>query len=103
MAVSVGWGYTWGHAQDAGLPTGRLYERLKSRGDAFNVSNVLQRALEEALSELDWQEALGVAIRGYEAKHGRITAKDIAAQQAADRAAARRSRPPRGRGKNRAA
>jgi hypothetical protein len=80
-----------------------LYERVKARGDAFNVSNVLQRALEEALSELDRREALDAAVRAYEAKHGRITAKQMAMREAADRAAARRPKLHRGRSKKRAA
>lgn len=80
-----------------------LYERVKARGDAFNVSSILQKALEASLAELDRREALDVAIRAYESEHGRITAKEVAMQEAADRAAARRPRLHRGRRKRRAA
>jgi post-segregation antitoxin (ccd killing protein) len=80
-----------------------LYERVRARGEGFNVSGVLQRALEETLAELDRREALDAAIRAYEAKHGRISAKEVAMQEAADRAAARRPRVHRGRSKKRAA
>ena len=80
-----------------------LYERVKARGDAFNVSSVLQRALEESLAELDRREALDEAIRRHEAKHGRIAAREVAAQEAADRAAVRRPRLRKGRSRRKAA
>jgi Arc/MetJ-type ribon-helix-helix transcriptional regulator len=80
-----------------------LYQRVKARGDAFNVSSVLRKALEESLAELDRREALDAAIRVYESGHGRIGSKEIARQEAADRAAARRPSLRRGRGKKRAA
>lgn len=80
-----------------------LYDRLKARGDSFNVSSVLQRALEESLAELDRREALDAAIRSYETKHGRITAEEVATQEAADGATARRPKLHRRRGNKSAA
>jgi hypothetical protein len=72
-----------------------LHEKVKARGASINVSSILQDALREALADLDRREALGVAIRGYEAEFGKITEADIAAQEARDRTAARRPAPRR--------
>jgi hypothetical protein len=80
-----------------------LHARVKKRGDALNVSAILQRALEESLDELDRRKALDAAIRAYERRHGRIRPEDVAARVAADRAAARRPKLPRSRSKKKAA
>jgi len=82
------------------LPAG-LYDRVKAHGSAINVSSILQGALEEALAHLDRRKALDVAIRAYEAKHGRITDEEVEAQMVRDRAAARR--PARRRSRRKAA
>jgi hypothetical protein len=78
-----------------------LYARVKRRGAAINVSSILQRALAEAIAEAERQEALDSAIRAYEGKHGEISQRAMDAQEARDRAAARR--PSRRRPRKKAA
>jgi post-segregation antitoxin (ccd killing protein) len=68
-----------------------LYEKVKER-PSLNVSNLLQRALEEELAELERREALESAVLAYERKHGKISPAAIARQKTRDAAAARRSR-----------
>ena len=78
-----------------------LHERVRMRSDRLNVSNVLQRALERELAELERREALAEAVSAYEAKHGRFTPEEHAALEAKDRTRVRR---PKGvRRKTRAA
>ncbi len=74
-----------------------LYARAKSRGEKFNVSGVLQAALEETLDELDRQDALARAVASFETDRGAFTATELAAQQKADETAARAVRPRRRR------
>jgi post-segregation antitoxin (ccd killing protein) len=81
-----------------------LHERVKARGDALNVSGVLQRALEEELATLARREALGEEVRAYEARRGSFTDDEVAALAARDRAEAEaRRRRSRRRTKTRAA
>lgn len=61
-----------------------LHERVRKRADRLNVSNVLQRALEEELAELERREALDRAVSAYEAKHGKLTAAELRARKARD-------------------
>jgi post-segregation antitoxin (ccd killing protein) len=67
-----------------------LYDRVKARGDRLNVSSILQGALEQALAELERRDALDAALRRYESRRGRFSQDDLAAQEARDRASARR-------------
>ena len=78
-----------------------LYDKVKARGASINVSSILQDALGEALAERERREALEAAIRAHEAERGEIGEAEIAAQEARDRAAARR--PSQRRAKARAA
>jgi hypothetical protein len=78
-----------------------LHERVRMRSDRLNVSNVLQRALEVELAELERREALDKAVSAYESKHGRFTAAELRAREAKDRGRVRRARA--GRRRSRAA
>jgi post-segregation antitoxin (ccd killing protein) len=69
-----------------------LHARVRSRSDRLNVSNVVQRALEHELAELDRRDALDKAVSDYEAKHGRFTPAELRAREANDKARARRPR-----------
>src|SRR5690348_15518707 len=59
-----------------------LHERVRMRSDRLNVSNVLQRALELELAELERREALDSAVSAYESKQGRFTASELRAREA---------------------
>ena len=72
-----------------------LHERVRKRSDRLNVSNVLQRALELELAELDRREALDRAVSAHESKHGRFSAAELRAREAKDEARVRRPRPVR--------
>ena len=72
-----------------------LHERVRMRSGRLNVSNVLQRALEHELAELDRQDALDKAISAYESTHGRFTAAELRAREAKDQAKVRRPRTAR--------
>jgi post-segregation antitoxin (ccd killing protein) len=74
-----------------------LHARVRMRSDRLNVSNVLQRALEHELAELERREALDKAVSGYESKHGRFTDAELRVRAAKDRARVRRPRPVRRR------
>lgn len=77
-----------------------LHARVKARASAINVSSVLQRALEDELAELERRGALDEALRRYQEEAGAFTDAELDAQEARDRAGARR---PRKRGRGRAA
>jgi hypothetical protein len=70
---------------------------VRKRSDRLNVSNVLQRALELELAELERREALDKAVSAHESKHGRFTAAELRAREANDQARVRRPRPARRR------
>lgn len=72
-----------------------LHERVRARSDRLNVSNVLQRALEHELAEIERREALDRAVSGHESKHGRFTAAELRAREAKDEARVQRPRPVR--------
>jgi hypothetical protein len=72
-----------------------LHERVRLRGDRLNVSNVLERALEIELAELERREALDRAVSAYESKRGPFTASELRAREAKDGARVRRPRPTR--------
>jgi hypothetical protein len=72
-----------------------LHDRVRMRADRLNVSNVLQRALEIELAELERREALDKAVSAHEAKHGRFTAAELRARETKDKARVRRPRTTR--------
>jgi post-segregation antitoxin (ccd killing protein) len=67
-----------------------LYRKVKARGSQLNVSNVLQRALEQELLEIERRAALAEAVQEYASKKGRFTQRELDAREASDRRAARR-------------
>jgi hypothetical protein len=69
-----------------------LHERVRMRSDQLNVSNVLQRALERELAELERREALDKAVSAHETKHGRFTTAELRAREAKDKGRVRRPR-----------
>jgi post-segregation antitoxin (ccd killing protein) len=69
-----------------------LYERVKARSDRLNVSSILRRALEQALAELERQDALDKGVRAHEARNRRFTAAELERQLASDARTARRPR-----------
>ncbi len=71
-----------------------LRARIRAKLPDLNVSAVLQQALEEKLAELGRKKALDAAIRSYEREFGRITAADVDAAHARERATARRPNAP---------
>jgi Arc/MetJ-type ribon-helix-helix transcriptional regulator len=76
-----------------------LYRQVKRRGEALNVSGILQAALREVLAEEARRKALDELVREYEAEHGAFTREELDAQCAADlaEAAARRKKRRRRR------
>jgi post-segregation antitoxin (ccd killing protein) len=72
-----------------------LHERVRKHSDRLNVSNVLQRALEVELAELERREALDRALSAHESKHGRFTAAELRAREANDKSRVRRPRAVR--------
>ena len=76
-----------------------LYDRVKARSSLLNVSSILQGALEQELAEIERREALDAALRQHESRRGSFTPDDLAAQEARDRASARRPRARRRDGK----
>ena len=69
-----------------------LHERVRKRSEQLNVSNVLQRALEHELAELERREALDKAVTAYESKRGRFTAGELRDRETKDDARVRRGR-----------
>jgi post-segregation antitoxin (ccd killing protein) len=69
-----------------------LYERVKARSDHLNVSSILQRALEQALADLERQDALDQAVRAHEARNRRFTPAELERQLTTDASTARRPR-----------
>lgn len=61
-----------------------LYERVKQRSGRLNVSGILQKALAEHLARLEREEALGAAVRSYEAEFGAFSDEELVAQSNAD-------------------
>jgi hypothetical protein len=77
-----------------------LYRKVKSLGSQLNVSNVLQRALEQELLEIERRDALAKVLREYASTEGRFSERALKARETSDRHAARR---PSGRRRRRRA
>ena len=65
-----------------------LHARVKRRGTEVNVSRVLQAALDDALAELDRQDALAEAVASYEDEHGSFDDEELDRLNEEDRAQA---------------
>jgi post-segregation antitoxin (ccd killing protein) len=63
-----------------------LYDLVKTRGASINVSGILQEALTARLEELERIEAHAVAIKQYEKRLGKLSAKELAQQRKQDEA-----------------